>query len=121
MANRNRQSHAADPRQRADEAFERSFRKKGNKEIRVNIRTICSEATHFSADRRLFEGTIQNISAGGIYVTADDRPPVGQEVVVAAPFDDDGSDIKRYGKVVWRDESGFAIEFINKGDIKPRR
>lgn len=104
-----------------DESFERSFRKKRNKGARVYVRKACSESTYFSANRKLYEGTIKNISDGGIYVQSKDRPRVGQEVIVAGPFEEGGENVKRYGKVVWYDDNGFAIQFVSKGDMLPRR
>ncbi|MFZ7125982.1 MAG: PilZ domain-containing protein [Desulfobacterales bacterium] len=106
----------------ADERFERSFRKDGNSKGRVSIRIPCSEDTHFAANRKLFEGTVKNISTGGIYVESRDRPEVGQEVIVAGPLEaSPGKEEKLYGTVVWSDEYGFAIRFIDKSGVRPRR
>ncbi len=105
----------------ADELFERGFRKMNNKEARVFAREPCSEDTHFSANRELFQGTIKNVSEGGIYVQTRERFVVGQEVVVAGPFGDDDRDVKRYGKVVWFDDGGIAVQFIRKAVPVPRR
>jgi len=96
----------------ADEVFERSFRKLRNKEARVYRRKPCSESTHFSANRMIFEGVIKNVSEGGIYVQTRERFTVGQEVIVAGAFDESGDDIKRRGKVVWYDDKGIAVEFL---------
>ena len=71
-----------------DEVFERSFRKLRNKEARVYRRKPCSESTHFSANRMIFEGVIKNVSEGGIYVQTRERFTVGQEVIVAGAFDE---------------------------------
>lgn len=99
------------PGHTSDEVFERSFRKLRNKEGRIFTRTPCSESTHFSANRTIFEGVIKNVSEGGIYVQTRERFTVGQEVVVAGAFDASGDDIKRRGKVVWYDDKGIAVEF----------
>ncbi len=95
-----------------DEVFERSFRKLGNKEGRIFARKPCSESTHFSANRTIFEGVIKNVSECGIYVQTRERFTVGQEVIVAGAFGDNGDDIKRRGKVVWYDDKGIAVEFL---------
>ena len=105
-------------KQSSDEAFERGFRRRDNKEARIYRRTPCSEDTHFSANRELFRGTIKNMSQGGIYVQTKERFVVGQEVVVAGPFGKDNEDIKRYGKIVWHDKKGIAIQFIRRNPLR---
>ena len=121
MENHNRPpSHEKKPAE-SDEAFERGFRRMGNKEARVYARVPCSEDTHFAANRELFQGTIKNVSEGGIYVQTRQRFDVGQEVVVAGPFGEDRQDVKRYGKVVWYDDRGIAVQFIRNTIPKPRR
>ena len=106
---------------RTDELFERGFRRMSNREARVFARVPCSEDTHFAANRELFQGTIKNVSEGGIYVQTRQRFKVGQEVVVAGPFGENKKDVKRYGKVVWYDDGGIAVQFIRKAVPKPRR
>jgi PilZ domain len=104
-----------------NEQFERGFRKMSNKEARIFARASCSEDTHFAANRELFQGTIKNVSEGGIYVQTRQRFVVGQEVVVAGPFGDDRQDVKRYGKVVWYDDGGIAVQFVRREVPAPRR
>lgn len=112
-----RPSDAAGP----NEAFERGFRRMRNEEARVYARVPCSEDTHFAANRELYEGTIKNVSEGGIYVQTRERFKAGQEVVVAGPFGENRQDVKRYGRVVWSDDRGIAVEFIRKATPVPRR
>lgn len=76
------------------------------------MRVSCSEDTHFAANRRLFEGRIKNLSAGGTYIQSKAQFLVGQDIVVAGPFGNDRSEIKRRGKIVRLDANGFAVEFI---------
>ena len=104
-----------------DEQFERGFRRLENKEARVFSRVPCSEDTHFSANRELFRGTIKNVSRGGIYVQTKERLVVGQEVVVAGPFGEGNEETKKFGKIVWRDREGIAIQFIRRQPPAPRR
>ncbi|MBL0714793.1 MAG: PilZ domain-containing protein [Desulfosarcina sp.] len=103
------------------EEFERGFRRLENKEARVYSRAPCSEDTHFSANRELFRGTIKNMSQGGIYVQTKERFVVGQEVMVAGPFNENQDDVKRLGKIVWHDHGGIAIQFIRRQLPRPRR
>ena len=104
-----------------NEEFERGFRKMSNKEARIYARVPCSEDTHFSAKRELFQGTIKNVSEGGIYIQTRERFTIGQEVVVAGSFGEDHQDVKRHGKVVWFDEGGIAVQFIRRVVPTPRR
>lgn len=103
------------------EQFERGFRRMSNKEARVYARVPCFEETHFAANRELFQGTIKNVSEGGIYVLTRERFKIGQEVVVAGPFGENQEEVKRYGRVVWHDDRGIAVEFITKTAPVPRR
>jgi len=83
-----------------------------NKQLRRHVRTECAEDTHFVAKRRLFEGRIINRSDGGTYIQSKARFFIGQDVVVAGPFADDQSEMKRQGKIVRLDEQGFAVRFL---------
>jgi hypothetical protein len=94
------------------DVLERRLRRSQNKQNRRFPRTQCSEDTHFAANRRLFEGRIKNLSAGGTYIQSKTQFFVGQDVVVAGPFAEDQSEIKRRGKIVRLDAKGFAVEFL---------
>ena len=89
-----------------------SHRRPKNKQMRRHARTPCAENTHFAANRRLFEGKIINLSAGGTYIQSKAQFFVGQDVVVAGPFADDQSEMKRQGKIVRLDAQGFAVRFL---------
>ena len=98
-------------RQRSFEGESRGRRPK-NKQMRRHARTPCAENPHFAANRRLFEGKIINLSAGGTYIQSKAQFFVGQDVVVAGPFADDQSEMKRQGKIVRLDAQGFAVRFL---------
>ena len=90
----------------------RRLRRSQNKQARLHPRKQCSEDTYFAANRRLFEGRIKNLSAGGTYIQSQAQFFVGQDVVVAGPFADDQSEMKRRGKIVRLDPNGFAVRFL---------
>ena len=90
----------------------RRFRRSQNRQIRRHARIQCSEDTHFAANRRLFEGRIKNLSAGGTYIQSKAQFLVGQDIVVAGPFAEDRSEMKRRGKIVRLDANGFAVQFL---------
>lgn len=91
---------------------ERRLRRSQNKQMRRHERTQCAEDTHFAAQRRLFEGRIINRSAGGTYIQSKAQFYIGQDVVVAGPFAEDQSEMKRHGKIVRLDAQGFAVRFL---------
>lgn len=88
------------------------LRRSQNKQIRRHARTECDEDTHFVTKHTLFEGRIINRSAGGTYIQSKAQFFIGQDVVVAGPFADDQSEMKRQGKIVRLDARGFAVRFI---------
>ena len=110
-----------EPDQNFDEAFERGFRRHGNQKARVYRRLPCSEDTLFAANRELFNGTIKNISQGGIYIQTKARFAIGQEVVVAGPFGANNAEVKRYGRIVRHESDGIGIQFVRREHPKPRR
>ena len=92
--------------------IERRLRRAQNQQTRRHTRTQCSEDTYFAANRQLFEGRIKNLSAGGTYIQSKTQFLVGQDIVVAGPFGEDRSEIKRRGKIVRLDARGFGVEFL---------
>ncbi len=101
-----------------DNRFEKSFRKGSETEDRVHVRIPCMEQTHFSANRKLFEGTIKNMSHGGLYIQTRGPFQVGHEVVVAGYFEDGPREVKRYGRVVRVDSQGIGVKFIHKDPLR---
>ena len=87
---------------------------------RAHQRVLCSEDTHFSTNRRLFEGTLKNLSAGGTYIQTRGHFIVGQEIVVAGIFESGGAEEKRYGKVVRMDGNGIGVQFVRKDPLLGR-
>lgn len=89
-----------------------SLRRSQNRQLRRHARTQCDEDTHFATQRRLFQGRIINRSAGGTYIQSNAQFFIGQDVVIAGPFADDQSEMKRHGKIVRLDDQGFAVRFL---------
>ena len=111
MAGKTPKPRAVSIRQSA-EIIERRLRRAQNQQTRRYARTPCSEDTYFAANRQLFEGRIKNLSSGGTYIQSKTQFFVGQDIVVAGPFAEDQSEIKRRGKIVRLDANGFAVEFL---------
>ena len=85
--------------------------KPSHKEARRFVRWSCEEDTHFSTNRQLFEGTIKDMSLGGTYIATKGRFSIGQEIIVAGPFEANRPDVKRYGRIVRSDGLGIGIKF----------
>jgi len=85
--------------------------KTARKEARRFVRWSCEEDTHFSTNRQLFEGTIKDMSLGGTYIATKGRFNVGQDIIVAGPFEANRPDVKRYGRIVRSDGSGIGVKF----------
>lgn len=54
------------------------------------------------------------MSAGGTYIQTHERFDVGQEIIVAGTFENDGVEEKRYGKVVRHDSKGIGVQFTKR-------
>ena len=86
-----------------------------NEESRQHERKPCYEDTHFLTHQKLHEGVIRNISKGGTYIETEDFFFSGQEITVAGPFEEDGSDVKQKGEVVRCDGRGIGVKFVKPG------
>ncbi len=91
-----------------------------SRDKRAYIRTHHPEDTHFSVNRRLFEGTILNASPGGTYIRTQGDFLVGQNIIVAGTFEEGEKEEKRYGKVVRRDKNGIGVQFVDRRHYYPR-
>ena len=66
-------------------------------------------------DKSEYDGTLQNISAGGLMLKADEHPPVGTTVIVYV------QEIGRLeGEIVRHYEDGFAISFTFAETLRER-
>jgi len=81
------------------------------KESRLHNRKPCCEETHFLTRKRLHEGVIRNVSRGGTYIETEDFFFAGQEITVAGPFEDDGTEGKQKGAIVRFDGKGIGVKF----------
>ena len=88
------------------------LRRSPNRQPRRHPRMRCAEDTHFATNRMLFEGRIRDFSIGGVYIQAKPQFKIGQDVVVAGPFSEDRSEVKRRGKIVRLNANGFAVQFL---------
>ena len=57
----------------------------------------------------IIKGKTKNISASGIYISAEDKLEIGQELRLNLPFK--GKTVKILGRIVWSNDEGFGLKF----------
>ncbi len=60
-------------------------------------------------NKGIFEGRTKNISASGIFISAEEKLELGQELRLILPFK--GEKVKIEGHIVWLNEEGFGLKF----------
>ena len=81
-------------------------------ESRKHSRKSYNRSTMFATQNGIYEGSIKNISSSGVFLTAESNFAVGQILTLVLPFKN-GKDVKVKGKVVWSNEEGFGLKFLN--------
>jgi hypothetical protein len=81
---------------------------------RVHPRKPYKKEVVFAHSETIYRGAIENISLGGarIETSSINQLDVGEMVTVSIPFSNDNRNIKRQGRIIWLNNTGFAIEFI---------
>ena len=77
--------------------------------IRKTIK-ICDQS-------RSYEGLIKDISPMGVFFAADDTFEEGQILTFSVPVKN-GKEAKIKGQIVWADDEGFGVIFLNKGEFQ---
>lgn len=78
-----------------------------------NNQTKPSQKTiKFSDHRRTYEGLIKDISSSGVFFVAQDNFEEGQILTFEVPLKN-GNDAKIKGQIVWADEAGLGVIFLN--------
>lgn len=67
----------------------------------------------FVADNQMFLGGLQNISVGGAFIATRDVNQLceGELVTLSIPYTDGNKHVKRKGRVLWKNDIGFAVGF----------
>lgn len=86
----------------------------GNEFRRANARKSYGKEVIFSHIRTIYRGVIKNISLGGARIETGsvNQFGKGEMVTVSIPFSSGNKNIKRKGRIVWLNDTGFAIEFV---------
>ncbi len=68
----------------------------------------------FSFDSRPYAGQLKNVSADGAFIETKqiDKIPVGEKITISIPFTDGKKHVKKKGVIKWKNNDGFAIEFV---------
>jgi hypothetical protein len=85
--------------------------RKPAKDIRKHTRRPYDRFTLFTTQSGIFEGSIKNISASGVFLMAKSTLEVGQILTLVLPFKN-GKDVKVKGQIVWANAEGFGIKFL---------
>lgn len=68
----------------------------------------------FATGNQMFRGGLKNISVGGAFILTQDINHLyeGELVSLSIPFTDGYKHVKRKGRVLWKNDIGFAVGFI---------
>jgi ribosomal protein S1 len=85
---------------------------KKTKNSRKHPRRPYDQFTLFTSQNGIFEGSIKNISASGVFLAAKDTLEVGQILTLVLPLKN-GKDVKVKGQIVWVNDEGFGVKFLS--------
>lgn len=68
----------------------------------------------FSHQNRAYNGTLLNVSLGGAFISTRNVSQIKKKdiVTITIPYTSGKKNIQRQGVVKWKNNVGFAIEFI---------
>jgi hypothetical protein len=82
------------------------------KDLRKHPRRPYDQFTLFTTQNGIFEGSISNISSSGVFLMSESTFKVGQILTLVLPGKN-GKDVKVKGQIVWTNDKGFGIKFLN--------
>lgn len=83
---------------------------KSGKELRSQPRKPYCKTVQFSSSKGVHEGKTINVSASGVFIVADEKLEVGQELKMNLPLGE-GKTAEIIGHVVWANDKGFGLKF----------
>jgi hypothetical protein len=96
----------------ADKQDSKSKDVKRTEDLRKHPRRPYNQFTLFTSKDGIFEGSIKNISSSGVFLTANSTLEVGQILTLVLPLKN-GKDVKVKGQIVWTNNDGFGVKFLN--------
>ena len=82
------------------------------KDIRKNQKKSLQKTIKVSDQNRTYDGIIKDISSSGVFFEADDAFEEGQILTFAVPLKN-GQKANIKGQIVWADDEGFGVVFMN--------
>ncbi len=81
---------------------------------RTNVRKRYGKEVIFSHIETIYRGIVKDISLGGARIETGsvNQFGKGEIVTVSIPFASTDRNIKRKGRIVWLNDTGFSIEFV---------
>lgn len=77
-------------------------------------RNNCDIPADYTIKNKTYMDFIRNISAGGVYITAQHSQSIGQEVSMNFTLPGHQKSIRVYGRIVRASSKGFAVKFYNE-------
>ena len=96
----------------ADKQDSESEDAKKPEDLRKHPRRPYDRFTLFTSQNGIFEGSIKNISASGVFLAAQNTLEVGQILTLVLPLKK-GKDVKVKGQIVWANDEGFGVKFLS--------
>jgi len=81
---------------------------------RMHTRTDCNIAADYTVHEKTFQDFINNISAGGVYITSGNTHLIGREISMDFKLTGYPKSIRIFGKIVRSDAKGFAVKFYEE-------
>jgi hypothetical protein len=69
----------------------------------------------FVSNGRIFRGRLKDISMGGAFIQSKHADQIleNEVVTISIPFTNARRHVKRSGRVLWKNSTGFAVDFWN--------
>ena len=97
------------------EGSEQNGNIKSRKDFRKRPRKIYNKSINFATQGQVYEGSIKDISATGVFIKTIDRFYERQQITIAFPLKN-GSKKKLDGLIVRRNNEGVGVEFLSRGN-----
>jgi len=67
----------------------------------------------FASNGRVLQGSLKDISIGGVFILTKHANLLceGEVVTISIPFTDGRKHVKRSGRILWKNSTGFAVGF----------
>ncbi len=89
--------------------------KNSRKDLRRHPRKIYKKRINFATRGQVYEGIIKDISPSGAFIKSGAMFPAKQRITLALPLKN-GRDKKIDGLIVWKNNEGFAVRFLSRGN-----